>query len=61
MKGFHPKGEACPGKFELPMLLNDEIERLIIFDAGDLLVLRDLSEVIWFLKHITMIWKNIGF
>ena len=45
MKGFHPKGEACPGKFELPMLLTDEIERLIIFDAGDLLVLRDLSEV----------------
>jgi len=45
MKGFHPKGEACPGKFELPILLNDEIERLIIFDAGDLLVLRDLSEV----------------
>jgi hypothetical protein len=45
MKGFHPKGEACPGKFELPMLLSDEIERLIIFDAGDLLVLRDLSEI----------------
>ena len=45
MKNFHPKGEACPGKFELPMLLSDEIERLIIFDAGDLLVLRDLTEL----------------
>lgn len=45
MKGFHPKGEACPGKFELPMLLSDDIERIIIFDAGDLLVLRDLTEV----------------
>ena len=45
MKGFHPKGEACPGKFELPQYLSDDIEKLIIFDAGDLLVLRDLSEL----------------
>lgn len=44
MKNFHPKGEACPGKFELPMLIPDDIERLIIFDGGDLLVLRDLTE-----------------
>ena len=45
MKGFHPKGEACPGKFELPQYLSDDIERLLIFDAGDLLVLRDLTEL----------------
>jgi len=45
MKNFHPKGEACPGKFELPILLPDDIEKLIIFDAGDLLVLRDLSDM----------------
>lgn len=45
MKDFHPKGEACPGKFELPMLLSNEIEKLIIFDAGDLMVLRDLSDL----------------
>ena len=45
MKNFHPKGEACPGKFELPQLLPNDIERLIIFDAGDLLVLRDLTEL----------------
>ena len=45
MKDFHPKGEACPGKFELPSYLPDDIERLIIFDAGDLLVLRDLTEL----------------
>ena len=45
MKGFHPKGEACPGKFELPQYLSDDIEKLIIFDAGDLLVLRDLTEL----------------
>ena len=45
MKNFHPKGEACPGKFELPILLPDDVERLIIFDAGDLLVLRDLTDL----------------
>ena len=45
MKNFHPKGEACPGKFELPHLLPEDVERLIIFDAGDLLVLRDLTEM----------------
>ena len=45
MKGFHHKGEACPGKFELPELLPDNIERLLIFDAGDVLILRDLTEL----------------
>ena len=45
MKNFHPKGEACPGKFELPKLLSDDVERLLIFDAGDLIVFRDLSEL----------------
>ena len=45
MKNFHSKGEACPGKFELPMLLSDDVEKLLIFDAGDLLVFRDLSEL----------------
>lgn len=45
MKDFHPSGEACPGKFELPIYLPDDIERLIIFDAGDLIVLRDLTEL----------------
>ena len=45
MKNFHPSGEACPGKFELPEYLPDDVERLIIFDAGDLLVFRDLTEL----------------
>ena len=45
MKNFHPKGEACPGKFELPQLLPDYVKRLIIFDAGDVLILRDLTEL----------------
>lgn len=43
MKYFHPNGVACPGKFELPELLPESVNRLIIFDAGDVLVLRDLS------------------
>ena len=45
MRNFHPKGEACPGKFELPQLLPDDVKRLLIFDAGDVLILRDLSEL----------------
>ena len=45
MKNFHPSGEACPGKFELPIYLPEDIEKLIIFDAGDLLVLRDLTDL----------------
>ena len=45
MQNFHPKGVACPGKFELPQLLPNDVKRLIIFDAGDVLILRDLSEL----------------
>ena len=45
MKNFHIKGEACPGKFELPELLPDNIDKLLIFDAGDVLVFRDLTEL----------------
>lgn len=44
MQDFHPKGAACPGKFELPQLISDDIERILLFDAGDVLVLRDLTE-----------------
>ncbi len=45
MKKFHIKGEACPGKFELPELLPNSIDKLLIFDAGDVLVFRDLYEL----------------
>ena len=45
MQNFHPKGAACPGKFELPQLISDDIDRILLFDAGDLLVLRDLTEL----------------
>ena len=45
MKNFHSQGEACPGKFELPELLPDNIHKLLLFDAGDVLIFRDLSEL----------------
>lgn len=45
MKNFHKKGEACPGKFELPELLPNNVERLLLFDGGDVLILRDLTEL----------------
>lgn len=45
MKNFHPKGEACPGKFELPSLLPDNIDKILLFDAGDVIVLRDLTQL----------------
>ena len=46
MKNFHEKGEACPGKFELPQLLPDSVEKILLFDAGDLIVLKDLMNYI---------------
>lgn len=45
MKKFHRKGEACPGKFELPELLPNNVERLLLFDGGDILAFRDLTEL----------------
>ena len=37
MKNFHAKGEACPGKFELPQLLPDDVDKILLFDAGDVI------------------------
>ena len=46
MKNFHrTKGVASPGRFELPFLVPDNVERLLIFDVGDILVLRDLTNL----------------
>lgn len=45
MKNFHIKGEACPGKFELPQLLPDDVDKILLFDAGDVLIFKDLSEL----------------
>lgn len=45
MKNFHHKGESLAGRVELPNYISDKIEKLIFFDVGDLLVLRDLTEL----------------
>jgi hypothetical protein len=45
MKNFHIKGEACPGKFELPQLLPDNIEKILLFDGGDVIILKDLDKL----------------
>jgi hypothetical protein len=44
-KDIHPKGPGAIAKILLPHLLPDDIERIILFDTGDLLVLRDLKEM----------------
>ena len=46
MNNFHPSGEACPCKFELPQLLPNNVQKLLLFDAGDILIFRDLSELL---------------
>lgn len=43
--GMHPKGVGAVAKFLLPHILPEDVERIIIFDTGDVLVLRDLSEM----------------
>jgi len=44
-KGMHPKGPGAIAKILLPHLLADDIERILIFDVGDVLILRDLTEM----------------
>lgn len=44
-KGVHPKGPGAIAKILLPHILPEDIERIILFDTGDLLVLRDLKEM----------------
>jgi hypothetical protein len=44
-KGMHPKGPGAVAKILLPHILPDDIDRLLVFDTGDVLVLRDLSEM----------------
>ena len=45
LKGVHTKGNAVMAKLVLAVLLPNDVERVIILDTGDLLVLRDLSEM----------------
>ena len=44
-KGVHPKGPGAIAKILLPHILPEDIDRIILFDTGDLLVLRDLKEM----------------
>ena len=45
LKDLNTKGPGAVAKLLLPELLADDIDRLIIFDTGDLLVLRDLYKM----------------
>ena len=45
LKNLNSKGPGAVAKLLLPQLLDDNIEKLIIFDTGDLLVLRDLHKM----------------
>ena len=45
LKGVHTKGNGVMAKIVLAILLPNDVERIIILDTGDLLVLRDLSEM----------------
>lgn len=45
LKGLHPKGNSVAAKLLLPEILPNDINKLIILDTGDLIVLKDLSEM----------------
>ena len=54
LKGIHTKGNGVMAKLLLALLLPIDVERIIILDTGDLLVLRDLSEMYkWDMKNKT--------
>jgi len=42
LKDLNTKGPRAVAKLLLPQLLLDDVEKLLVFDTGDLLVLRDL-------------------
>ena len=55
LKGVHTKGNGVMAKIVLAILLPNDVERIIILDTGDLLVLRDLSEMYnWDMKNKTI-------
>ena len=45
LPNFHPKGTGSLGKIILPELLKEDVDRIILIDVGDVLILRDLSEM----------------
>ena len=44
LKGLNTKGPGAVAKLLLPQLLPNDIERLLVFDTGDLLIIKDLLE-----------------
>jgi len=44
LKGLNTKFPGAAAKLLLPQLLPNDIERLLVFDIGDLLIIKDLSE-----------------
>jgi len=44
LKGLNTKGPGAVAKLLLPQLLPNDVERLLVFDTGDLLIIKDLSE-----------------
>ena len=44
LKGLNTKGPGAVAKLLLPQLLPNDIERILVFDTGDLLIIKDLSE-----------------
>ena len=43
--GLNLKGPGAVAKLLLPQLLSDDIKKLLVIDTGDLIVLRDLTEL----------------
>ena len=51
LNGLNTKGPGAVAKLLLPQLLPDDIKKIFIVDTGDLLVIKDLSELFkWDLK-----------
>ena len=44
LNGLNTKGAGAVAKLLLPHLLPNDVERILIFDTGDLLIIKDLSE-----------------
>ena len=44
LNGLNIKGAGAVAKLLLPQLLPDDVKKLLVFDTGDLLVLRDIRE-----------------
>ena len=45
LSGLNTKGPGAVAKHLLPQLLPNDIKKILIFDTGDLLVLRDIKEI----------------